>query len=77
MCSIYLICFLVVFSDISVLVQAKHFRARDEGQALDIVNVGVVATVHRSIVQPTGGQPEGTGTHSHSVHRQNITLLCR
>ncbi len=46
----YLLSFLVVLGDVSVLMETKHLRMRNDGKATDVIDVGLVRAVDRTVV---------------------------
>ena len=53
----YQLCFLVIFGDVSIIVEPKYLWVGVKGQTTDIVNVALVGAFLRGIVQLTFRKP--------------------
>ena len=52
---------LIVLGDVCILVETKHLWIGGDGEALHVVHVALVLTMHRSIVHATWGEPARVG----------------
>ena len=60
----YQLCFLVVLGDVCVLMETEDFRKGVNGEGPNVVNVALVGTLLRSIVQTTGGESSEREGHT-------------
>ena len=62
-----LLCFLVVFSDVSVLVESKHLRMRYDWEGSDVVYVRLELAVNWSKISTTRREPEREETRNKTM----------
>lgn len=60
----YQLCFLVVLGDVCVLMETEDLGERVNGEGPNVVNVALVGTLLRSIVQTTGGESSEREGHT-------------
>lgn len=76
----YLWCFLVIFSDVSILVKAIHLRVGDDGESPDVIDVTLVRTRLWTVVSTTIREPERTSAKKREKKKKKkkaVLLVCK
>lgn len=60
----YQLCFLVVLGDVCILMETEDLGEGVNGEGPNVVNVALVGTLLRSIVQTTGGESSEREGHT-------------